>query len=233
MNISSTNHKYTETYEEGLFSGMKTESYDRGWTKKDKDALKKIVTKSFEIHGEYDWDLIGEQAHRTAAKCRHKWQTVLNPNIKRGRWTESEDNKLKEKFSEYGNDWPRIAEEMDGRTPSQCQERYKLYLDPSINFEDWTEIEDEKLKRAITTIGEGRWSEISEFLPRRTGKQCNYRWNKITRDNENSLKKRKVEVEKNEKGFFKKAKINHELENHDMNYYAKILFEFSQQSVFF
>ena len=52
----------------------------------------------------------------------------VNPNIKREKWTEEEDEAL---VAEHGNAWACIACRMDGRTDQQCMGRWKRHLDPT------------------------------------------------------------------------------------------------------
>ena len=40
----------------------------------------------------------------------------------------------------------------------------------------WMHHEDSKLRRAVTTIGEGKWAKIAKLVNTRNGKQCRERW---------------------------------------------------------
>lgn len=54
----------------------------------------------------------------------HRWQKVLNPEMKKGPWTEEEDRILIEKVQHYkAQNWSQIAQFLEGRIGKQCRER--------------------------------------------------------------------------------------------------------------
>ena len=54
--------------------------------------------------------------------------------IKRNRFTEEEDNKLRDLHQQYGSNWELIAELMPGRNERQCRERFNKYLEKQVSF---------------------------------------------------------------------------------------------------
>jgi hypothetical protein len=49
---------------------------------------------------------------------------VLNPEMKKGPWTEEEDRILIEKVQHYkAQNWSQIAQFLEGRIGKQCRER--------------------------------------------------------------------------------------------------------------
>ena len=65
---------------------------------------------------------------------------------KRLKFTEEEDQILLTLYSYYPQQWSKIGKEMN-RTSRQVLDRYKNYLDPTINRSPWTFEEDAILER--------------------------------------------------------------------------------------
>lgn len=119
----------------------------------------------------------------------HRWQKTLRSGIKKGRWSEDEDKKLRLAVHAYGTRWALVQQHVQTRTDMQCRERWCNILDPQLNPDPWTNEEDEKLQSLVQEHGTGKWSKIAEFLSPRTDNQCWRRW-KLLHQNEIYLKKR-------------------------------------------
>jgi len=96
-------------------------------------------------------------------------------------WTEEEDEKLRILIIlKREKNWERIAKEMVGKTPSQCKQRWKTSLSPSIikitERRKWVPEEDEKLSKLVTKYGTKNWRIIASHLRGRLPKQCRERW---------------------------------------------------------
>jgi len=98
-------------------------------------------------------------------------------------WTEAEDARLIAAiFSMGAKDWRRIAEFVgNGRSSSQCNQRWCRALDPSILHNPWTQDEDTKLLNAVNIIGNKSWCQIAKVIKGRTDLQCRYRFHQLTR----------------------------------------------------
>lgn len=70
----------------------------------------------------------------------------VNPNIRKDKWTESEDKALMRLVKTYGCAWAEISRLMDGRTDQQCMGRWRRHLDPAIRRDAWTAKEDASLQ---------------------------------------------------------------------------------------
>lgn len=72
-----------------------------------------------------NWKKIAERLkNRTDVQCLHRWQKVLNPEMKKGPWTEEEDRILIEKVHQFkAQNWSQIAQFLEGRIGKQCRER--------------------------------------------------------------------------------------------------------------
>ena len=72
--------------------------------------------------------------------------------------------------------WKTIAMEITTKTPVQCSNRWKNNLDPTLIKGSWTADEDNLLKIWVANHGPSRWSQCSNKISGRTGKQCRERW---------------------------------------------------------
>lgn len=116
----------------------------------------------------------------TPQQCISRWHKHLNVSVKRGKWTQVEDQALIQAVGLYGKQsWYKIRQLVPGRTDIQCRERYCNVLDPELSKEPWSNSEDEELRRAVREYGAGKWSFISKNLPGRTDSQCKRRWNRL------------------------------------------------------
>ncbi|KAL0575161.1 hypothetical protein V5O48_006804 [Marasmius crinis-equi] len=87
---------------------------------------------------------------------------------KTGRWSEDEDQRLREGIKYHGDDWESIASKMvRTRTASQCSGRWARV---------WSPEEDMGLRRGFNDHG-AKWPLISRlYVPSRTTEECRKRW---------------------------------------------------------
>ncbi|EAX97889.1 Myb-like DNA-binding domain containing protein [Trichomonas vaginalis G3] len=93
-------------------------------------------------------------------------------------WTPEEDNRLIEAVNKYGSsEWCKIAQYVgNGRTRSQCGQRWNRVLSPQISKDPWTPEEDQKLANLVCLYGDRTWSKIANEMGSRSDVQCRYRW---------------------------------------------------------
>lgn len=97
--------------------------------------------------------------HVTPPQCQARWCKTLDPSLRRGTWTEEEDNQLRKAVEGYGTSWVQVASAIPGRTNDQCRERWTEYLNVG-SLRTWTEEEDKILIATATEFG-AKWKEIS------------------------------------------------------------------------
>lgn len=117
---------------------------------------------------------------RSNKKCRKRWFHSLDPSLRKGAWTEEEDQKLREGVMKYPNQWSKIADMLEGRTDDQCAKRWRESLDPSIDRSEWTSDEDERLLALYQDYG-SQWQKIAQHFEGRPGLHCRNRWRKLQR----------------------------------------------------
>jgi hypothetical protein len=154
------------------------------WTKVDDNKLKDAVEK----YGDENWDVISSLLpRRTKTQCWTRWHDSVDPKIDRkaprtGRWTQDEDDNLKEAAERYGGqNWEAVSMLVPSRTQRQCRDRWRNALDPSVDMAmartgHWTAEEDILLKKAVQKYGGKNWTAIAEMVPDRRSTQCWGRW---------------------------------------------------------
>jgi hypothetical protein len=60
-------------------------------------------------------------------------------------------------------------------TAAQCQNRWYKSLDPTLQRGNWTEEEDDRLRKAVAGYGLS-WVQVASAIPGRTNDQCRERW---------------------------------------------------------
>ena len=106
-------------------------------------------------------------------------------------WMLYEDQRLLAAILRYGFDnWVMIAEFVgNGRTRSQCSQRWNRGLNPKISKGTWSKEEEEKLLRLVSENGDRSWTKISMEFGNRSDVQCRYRYQQLVKDNQMVMKK--------------------------------------------
>ncbi|CAN8258937.1 unnamed protein product [Cochlearia groenlandica] len=146
------------------------------WTAEEDNNLRLIIQENSVT----DWLNIAVSlgTNRTPFQCLARYQRSLNANILRKEWTVEEDEKLRAAVELFGEkNWQSVANELEGRVGTQCSNRWKKTLHPSIKKKGkWSSEEDKRLKVAVTLFGPRNWLKIAQFVPGRIFSQCRERW---------------------------------------------------------
>ncbi|KAJ3435188.1 myb-like DNA-binding domain containing protein [Anaeramoeba flamelloides] len=193
-NKTKTKHQKKKKDNKKLFADRKIIK-NSIWSEKEDLKLVKIVKQ----YKQKNWSCVASYFEtKNSTQCLHRWQKVLNPKVKKGRWNKKEDKKLKKYYKQYGTDWSTIAKKIRHRTSKQCRERYKNVLDPKIQKTPWTEEEDEIIIKNYLELG-SKWSKIMKHLPGRSDNQIKNRFN--------CRLKKKLNDFRNNNGYQPKTKI--------------------------
>ncbi|CAA7038693.1 unnamed protein product [Microthlaspi erraticum] len=115
------------------------ESYKKGlWTVEEDKILMDYV----KAHGKGHWNRIAKKTglKRCGKSCRLRWMNYLSPNVKRGHFTEQEEDLIIRLHKLLGNRWSLIAKRVPGRTDNQVKNYWNTHLSKK------TEIKDQAIK---------------------------------------------------------------------------------------
>ncbi|XP_073296754.1 uncharacterized protein [Primulina huaijiensis] len=115
---------------------------------------------------------------RTPFQCLARYQRSLNASILKREWNKVEDDQLRDAVETFGeNNWQLVASVMEGRTGTQCSNRWLKTLHPARKrVGKWTAEEDKRMKIAVTLFGPKTWKKVARCVPGRTQVQCRERW---------------------------------------------------------
>ena len=114
---------------------------------------------------------------------------VLAPNKSRSRarnWNQYEDQRLLAGVWKYGlSNWALVARFVgNGRTHSQCSQRWNRGLDPSLSKAPWSPEEEKRLVELVGEYGEKSWKRVAMRLGNRSDVQCRYHFQQLQKHSE-------------------------------------------------
>ncbi|KAL4369255.1 hypothetical protein GQ457_05G033050 [Hibiscus cannabinus] len=89
------------------------------WTSAEDAILIDYVKK----HGEGNWNAVQKHSglFRCGKSCRLRWANHLRPNLKKGAFTQEEEQLIIELHAKMGNKWARMAAHLPGRTDNEIK----------------------------------------------------------------------------------------------------------------
>ncbi|MBA0843711.1 hypothetical protein Goarm_000874, partial [Gossypium armourianum] len=96
------------------------------WTKEEDQRLINYIR----VHGEGCWRSLPKAAGllRCGKSCRLRWINYLRPDLKRGNFTEEEDELIIKLHSLLGNKWSLIAGRLPGRTDNEIKNYWNTHI---------------------------------------------------------------------------------------------------------
>lgn len=145
------------------------------------------ILKHAKADGAYaDWEALAKRLQgRSVIQLLSRYQSSLNPQMIKHRWTDSEDKLLVTLVKKHGEgNWTKISAQIPGRLSQQCLHRWQQTLklrqsDNKLVKGKWRPDEVERLQAAVDQYGEPNWSKIAKMVETRTGPQCRDRYKNI------------------------------------------------------
>ncbi|CAA7400332.1 unnamed protein product [Spirodela intermedia] len=96
------------------------------WTKEEDQRLIAYIR----AHGEGSWRSLPKTAGllRCGKSCRLRWINYLRPDLKRGNFTEEEDDLIIKLHEMLGNKWSLIAGRLPGRTDNEIKNYWNTHI---------------------------------------------------------------------------------------------------------
>ncbi|XP_038994448.1 transcription repressor MYB6-like [Hibiscus syriacus] len=96
------------------------------WTKEEDQRLIDYIR----LHGEGCWRSLPKAAGllRCGKSCRLRWINYLRPDLKRGNFTQQEDELIIKLHSLLGNKWSLIAARLPGRTDNEIKNYWNTHI---------------------------------------------------------------------------------------------------------
>ncbi|KFK30748.1 hypothetical protein AALP_AA6G021800 [Arabis alpina] len=96
------------------------------WSPEEDEKLLRYITK----FGHGCWSSVPKQAglQRCGKSCRLRWINYLRPDLKRGAFSQDEENLIIELHAVLGNRWSQIAAQLPGRTDNEIKNLWNSCL---------------------------------------------------------------------------------------------------------
>lgn len=107
------------------------------WTKEEDEKIIKMV----ELHGK-SWSKISKSLiTRNGKQIRDRYINILDPDIKKGKFTVEEDLKLLSLYRKLGTKWATISKYFENRTADMIKNRYHSSIKKNMKFLEDLEFE--------------------------------------------------------------------------------------------
>ncbi|KAL2831498.1 hypothetical protein BDW59DRAFT_157924 [Aspergillus cavernicola] len=154
----------------------------RNWTAEEDVVLKREVGRAQGEGDNISWhEIAAFLPGRTNKDCRKRWYGTAAAKVKKGPWTQAEDERLRRAIERYGTKWAVVASVVGSRLPDQCSKRWSHAINPEIDHSPWTPQEDALLIQNVNKHGHYWQQIVSLYLPGRTSLAAKNRYHILQR----------------------------------------------------
>ncbi|XP_031497165.1 transcription factor MYB3-like [Nymphaea colorata] len=102
------------------------------WTAEEDEKLSRYIKE----HGKTKWTLVPVKAglNRCGRSCRLRWLNYLRPDIKRGNFSDQEEDLIIRLHNLLGNRWSLIAGRLPGRTDNEIKNYWNTHLSKKLKL---------------------------------------------------------------------------------------------------
>ncbi|KAL3443127.1 hypothetical protein BJX65DRAFT_298504 [Aspergillus insuetus] len=154
----------------------------RNWTPEEDVILKREVKIAQSKGDNVSWhEIAAFLPGRTNKDCRKRWYGTAAAKVKKGPWTEAEDDRLRKAIERHGTKWAIVASVVGTRLPDQCSKRWSHAINPEIDHSPWTPQEDHLLIQNVNKHGHYWQQIVSLYFPGRTSLAAKNRYHILQR----------------------------------------------------
>ncbi|KAL4940160.1 Homeodomain-like protein [Aspergillus oleicola] len=118
---------------------------------------------------------------RSNKDCRKRYFNRFTDGLRKGSWTQEEDDRLLQLVERYQFRWAAIAQRMETRNADQCSKRWHHCLNPDLERSPWTDGENNLLLSAVETHGSS-WKDIQKcHFPTRSANNIKNQYTVLSR----------------------------------------------------
>jgi len=151
------------------------------WTKEEDEQIRQYLS----LNPKNKWKFIAAKLKNKTATQVFLRSKIIDPNLKKGKFSNEEDRILKKLVEIFGPSWSLISKLYKKRNPKQLRLRYSNHLNERISKEKFSLAEDQKLLSLFELHGR-KWSFYSNHLPQRSLSKIRYRCFSLFKKRHNS-----------------------------------------------
>ena len=111
------------------------------WSSEEDETIRKMIKKVGK-----NWKLLSEMiGTKTGKQIRERFINKLDPKIKREDWSDKEDIKIIELYTEIGSKWSEISKKLPGRPENKIKNRFYSYIQK--NYDIKYKVVEEEVRR--------------------------------------------------------------------------------------
>ncbi|KAL3469312.1 Homeodomain-like protein [Aspergillus californicus] len=131
-----------------------------------------------------NWNEIAREVPgRSNKDCRKRYYNRFTGGLRKGSWTQEEDERLFRLVERYQYRWATIAQKIETRNADQCSKRWHHCLNPELERSPWTDKENALLLSAVATHGSS-WKNIQScHFPTRSANNIKNQYTILSRKN--------------------------------------------------